>query len=262
MGTDLMVLIEKSGLSQIQKNLMVEKFGEAFLIAKEWEEKACAIEVTDANQTAEMKMARVGRLFLREKRIAIEKTRKEMKESSLREGKAIDLIANTLKGLIEPIEEYLDQQEHFVELKAKEAAEQAERDRKAAEEAKEEADRIAKEAADRADRERMRLENERLRKEKAEADRLRHEAEKKAADEKRVADEKVRQEQLKTRQAEEAQRKAEADRKTAIERTRIVQEKKNEEIKVIKVENITLKQQIKNMVKCPNCGYEINLPQE
>jgi hypothetical protein len=91
MGTDLVVLIEKSGLSQIQKNLMTEKFGEAFKIAKEWEEKACAIEVTDANQTADMKMARVGRLFLREKRIAIEKTRKEMKESSLREGKAIDL---------------------------------------------------------------------------------------------------------------------------------------------------------------------------
>src|SRR4030043_493390 len=174
METDLMVLIDKSGLSQIQKDLMTEKFGDAFQIAKEWKEKAYAIEVTDANQTAEMKMARVGRLFLREKRIAIEKTRKEMKESSLREGKAIDLIANTLKGLIEPIEEYLDQQEHFVELKAKEAAEQAERDRKAAEEAKEEADRIAKEAADRADRERMRLENERLRKEKAEADRLRH----------------------------------------------------------------------------------------
>src|SRR4030042_2353078 len=187
METDLMVLIDKSGLSQIQKDLMTEKFGDAFQIAKEWKEKAYAIEVTDANQTAEMKMARVGRLFLREKRIAIEKTRKELVESSTRESQAINLIARTLKGLIEPIEEYLDQQEHFVELKAaKEAAEQAERDRKAAE-AKEEADRTAKEAADRAERERMRLENERLRKEKAEADRLRHEAEKKAADEKRVA---------------------------------------------------------------------------
>src|SRR4030042_1614299 len=91
METDLMVLIDKSGLSQIQKDLMTEKFGDAFQIAKEWKEKAYAIEVTDANQTAEMKMARVGRLFLREKRIAIEKTRKEMKESSLREGKAIEI---------------------------------------------------------------------------------------------------------------------------------------------------------------------------
>src|SRR4030042_3101576 len=262
MGTYLMVLIEKSGLSQIQKNLMVEKFGEAFLIAKEWEEKACAIEVTDANQTAEMKMARVGRLFLREKRIAIEKTRKEMKKASLREGKAIDLIANTLKGLIEPIEEYLDQQERFVEIKAaREAAEQAERDRKAAE-AKAEADRIAKEAADRAECERIRLENKQLRADKAKADADAAETRRIAAEKQRVADEAIRQANLKTKTADDARIKAENDRKSAVERTRIVQEKKNEEIKAVVRENIELKQQIKNMVKCPNCGYEINLPQE
>jgi len=72
--------------------------------------------VTKEDQTAEMDMARVGRLFLRDKRIAIEKARKELKEQALREGKAIDGIANVLKALIVPIEEYLGKQERFVEI--------------------------------------------------------------------------------------------------------------------------------------------------
>ncbi|MFA5166836.1 MAG: hypothetical protein WC449_06125 [Candidatus Paceibacterota bacterium] len=261
MGTDLMVLIDKSGLSQTQKDLMAEKFGEAFKISKEWEEKSRTIRVVDANQTADMKMARVGRLFLREKRIVIEKTRKELVESSTRESQAINLIARTLKGLIEPIEEYLDQQEHFVELKAaREAAEQAERDRQAAE-AKAEEDRIAKEKADAIERKRVLDENHRLWEEKQKADADAAEERRKAAVVKRESDEKIRQEKLKREEAERLQKKAEADRKAAVERTRVVQTQKNEEVKAVRQENIELKQQIKNMVKCPNCGFEINLPQ-
>jgi hypothetical protein len=72
--------------------------------------------VTSSEQTAEMKMAREGRLFLKAKRVDIEKARKELKEQSLREGKAIDGIANVLKALIEPTEEYLEKQERFVEI--------------------------------------------------------------------------------------------------------------------------------------------------
>lgn len=80
--------------------------------------KAKILIVTNETQKTEMEMARTGRLFLREKRIAIEKTRKELKEQALREGKAIDGIANVLKALIVPIEEYLGKQEKFAEIQA------------------------------------------------------------------------------------------------------------------------------------------------
>ena len=259
MGQELSVLIKDAGLEPEKEKALTENFQACFALAAEWEEKAKTIVVTDASQTTDMKIARLGRLALREKRIDIEKTRKRLKEQSLREGKAIDAIANTLKRLIEPIEEYLDQQEHYVELKAaKEAAEKAEREKKEAE-AKAEEERIAREAAEREERERIRIENERLRKEKEEADRLRQEAEKKAADEKRAADEKVRQEQLKTQQAEEAKRKAEADRKAAIERTRIIQERKNQEVREVRKENIQLHKKIENLIRCPKCGHEFPL---
>ena len=78
-----------------------------------------------------MKLARVGRLFLMKKRTAIETVRKELKEQALREGKAIDGIANVLKALIIPIEEYLKKQEDFVVLKeaARIEAERAEEER-------------------------------------------------------------------------------------------------------------------------------------
>ena len=47
--------------------------------------KAKTIKVTSEDQIADMKMARVGRLELREKRIAVEKKRKELYKQKLEE---------------------------------------------------------------------------------------------------------------------------------------------------------------------------------
>ena len=99
MGNELQVIVEKSGLEPTKAKTILEKFQNYFEIAAEWEKKSKVIVVTKATQEADMKLARVGRLFLKEKRIAIEKTRKELKEQALREGKAIDGIANVLKAL-------------------------------------------------------------------------------------------------------------------------------------------------------------------
>jgi hypothetical protein len=150
MSNQLEVIVQQSGLEQTKAKYILEKFQDYFKLAHEWEAKAKTIKVTDESQKPEMAMARTGRLFLREKRIAIEKARKELKEQALREGKAIDGIANVLKALIVPIEEYLDKQEHFVENRQaeKEAAEKAEAERKAEEE------RIENERLDRLERER------------------------------------------------------------------------------------------------------------
>lgn len=113
----LVKIVGDSGLEQTKAQYILEKFQDHFKIAADWESKAKTIVVTSEAQTAEMKMAREGRLFLKQKRIEIEKSRKELKEQSLREGKAIDGIANVLKALIEPTEEYLERQEKFVELR-------------------------------------------------------------------------------------------------------------------------------------------------
>jgi hypothetical protein len=136
MENQLQVIVNQSGLDKNKADFILTQFQDYFKIAAEWEDKAKTIVVTDAIQKTEMEMARVGRLFLREKRIAVEKARKAMKEQALREGKAIDGIANVLKALIVPIEEYLDKQEHFVEIKAKEEAERIrlEEEKKAEEE--------------------------------------------------------------------------------------------------------------------------------
>jgi colicin import membrane protein len=84
--------------------------------AEGWKEKATAIVVTDATQLTEMQQARDMRLELRTIRIDVEKTRKRLKEDSLNKGRAIDGVANLLKGLIEPLEEHLQEQEDFAKI--------------------------------------------------------------------------------------------------------------------------------------------------
>ena len=106
----LQKIVQDVGLEKTKAEIVLAKFSDYFKIAADWEAKAKTIVITDDSQTAEMAMARVGRLFLREKRIAVEKTRKELKESLVREGKAIDGISNILKALIVPIEEHLEKQ--------------------------------------------------------------------------------------------------------------------------------------------------------
>lgn len=110
-------IVKTHQLSPAKGEIILQQFKDYFEIAANWERKIQELIVTDETQIAEMKMAREGRLFLRDKRLAIEKTRKELKEESLREGKAIDGIANVLKALIVPLEEKLHEQETFIERK-------------------------------------------------------------------------------------------------------------------------------------------------
>jgi hypothetical protein len=180
--------------------------------------------------------------------LKLKKTRKDLKEQSLREGKAIDGMANIIKALIIPIEEHLEKQEKFAEIKAAErmAKRHAERieklvpyvadisvynvdamtneafeelvknskkafeDQKAAE-AQAEKDRLAKEEADRIEQERIRKDNERLKKE-AEQREIEAAKERKLADDKLEAErkkrEKLEQEKRDRENAEIEERKA------------------------------------------------------
>lgn len=235
-----LVLPADTGLPPSLLSNIEEGFRDAFAAAEKWRTKAMAIQVTDASQIAEMKLARVIRLELKSIRVDAEKTRKRLKADILTMGKAIDGANNILLAAITPLEQHLEAQEEFAERLKEAARQKLIADRHAAlvpyidpnlplpaldsltdeqwteyinntmllheaklEQARRiEAERIAREQAEAAEREKLRLENERLQKEAEEA---------RAAAEKEAA----------ARAAAEAKAKAEreaAEKKVAAER--------------------------------------------
>lgn len=233
------------GLSVDAKHSLEIAFGGFFEQARKWKEQAAGI--------TEPRLARTARLELKSIRVAAEKTRKELKEDSLRTGKAIDGANNILLSLIVPIEKHLEDVEKAAERAeaARIEALRAERVETLAKfdhlpqginvggmsndawvaylqdaqdvfeirkerERKAEAERVAKEKAEADERERIAAENARL---KAEA-------------EKREAEIKAEREAAAKRQAEieaaaRAEReKAEAERQAVEEKAR----KEREEI--------------------------------
>jgi hypothetical protein len=245
-STQLTVVVEQQGLALESAQNIKLAFAPFFDQAEEWRKKVELINVTDATQTREMKMARDTRLALREIRIKANKVREQLKEDSNRRGKAIQGVYNVLEFLISPMEKKLEDQEKFVQKKEEErkAALKVHReelllpyqidtsfyqlgemsddsfnqlleniklahDAKAELARKAENDRIAKEKADLEERVRVQAEVERLRKEAAEKEAaLRIEREKAEAVRKET-EEKARKE------LEAVQAKARAEQKAA-----------------------------------------------
>jgi len=279
MENQLVKIVNESGLEKSKAQVLLEKFTNYFEIASEWEQKAKILIVTKEDQITEMKMAREGRLFLKQKRVLVENTRKELKEQSLREGQTIDSIARILKNLIEPIEDHLEKQEKFIEIKEAEMKAERkekrvkiltpldfdftytdllnmpdadfdtlvlrlenERDTKIAAEKKAEEDRIAKEKAEAEEKERMRKENERLTLEAEAREKAMAEERKKADREQAALKEQARKEAEAREKAEnELRLKQEAEKKEA---ERISAEKKAVEIAKKKAENAPDKQKL------------------
>lgn len=270
----LEIIVKDSGLEQTKAQYLLENFQEYFAIADEWEKKAKGIIVTSDTQKVEMQMARVGRLFLRDKRISIEKARKELKEQSLREGKAIDGISNVLKALIVPIEKYLEEQERFVEIreKARLEMERIENEKRLEEE------RLAKEKAEREEQERIRKENEKLKQEASErekqaiAERLKHEKTLQREREK-AERERTKAEIEKKAIEEEARKKQEiVENNARLEREKIELEKKAIEDKARKekeiemqkanderIEKERLAELLRNQIECPFCHKKFQI---
>lgn len=128
MENQLLVVANQAGIAQEKSAALLKDFAGYFEQAKQIANTAKDILVNDESQVELMKQARKERLALREIRVNVENTRKDLKEESLREGKAIDGIANVIKALIVPVEEHLEKQEKFAEL-----AEQSRKDRAYAE---------------------------------------------------------------------------------------------------------------------------------
>lgn len=222
----LSTIVNESGLETNEGQTLMEKFGNYEQIAKEWETKAKEIVVTSRDQKTEMEMAKVARKKFSDLRIEVEKSRKQMKEQSLRKGQAIDAIARFLVSLISPIEEHLKLQEDFIKI---EDAKKAEQLRLEAEKKEQEELRLKLEAEEK-ERERIRLENIKLREEaekreeefakeraKAEAERL--EAETKARKEREESERLSRLEKEKTDKLL-AEERAKA-KKESLERARV-----------------------------------------
>jgi len=273
----LAVIVKEAGLDTTKAKYILAKFQDYFMLADEWTIKARAIKVTNASQTGDMAMAREGRLFLKEKRCAIETARKELKEQALREGKAIDGIANVLKALIVPIEDYLDKQERFVEIQEEEKREAL----RIEVEKRIEDERIAKEKADAEALEKARIENEKLRAEaierdkKAMAERKKQEAlllkeRAKAQAEREKQEKKLALERAERKfQEEEARLEREKQEKTlANERAKakrlkeLADEKAKAKLEAERKEKERLEELLKSQVECPFCHKKFNLKEK
>lgn len=282
-SNELVLFVEQSTVAENQKATLLEAFSNFFEQTEEWKAKAKGLVITDVSQFREMKMAREARLALKNIRVSTEHKRKELKEESLRTSQTIDAIAKIITNQIVPIEKHLEQQEKFVEIQENKRKDELRDSRmeqlapygidasfydlrnmpdntfaellnnsRLAHEAKMEAERkaeqerIAKEKAEAEERERVRLENERLKKEAEERERVLAEERAKAEAERKAAELAAQKEreaaEAKLRKAEEAARK---EREAAEAEQRRIQAEKEEELRKEREE----RQRIENEMK-------------
>jgi len=286
MNDKLLQIVEESNLETTKADYILNNFKDYFKIASEWEGKAKAIKVTDASQVAEMKMAKEGRLYLKQKRVDVEKARKKLKEQSLCEGKTIDGIANVLKGLIQPIEGYLSDQENFIKVQEEKRRIERKARRieliksrglnpddffnetlmvdndllfadivKAREERKKQEQQEAEERLKRVQeenkaREAQRLENERLKKESAKKDAALAKERKAREDAERVIKEKEQKEKAAQEAKAKAEKEAEENAKNADDKTKLEELKRGiSEIECPEVESVSAQALIEAVVK-------------
>jgi hypothetical protein len=230
--------VDQSGVERTKAQTVLDSFSAFFDQASEWETKTKGLVIRNASNVAEMKMAREGRLQLKDIRVNAEKTKKKLKENILIEGRFIDSIYNLIEGVTKPIEAELLEKEKYVE-RQEEARKAAIRNARIELLAPYEVDhafydltnmpeesfaqllensKVAKESRDAAQR---KIEEDRIAREKAEAEerarvalenaKLKAEAEKR---EKEIAEERARVEA--ERRAREASEKAEVDKQAAL----------------------------------------------
>lgn len=114
----LQVILTEQNVAKENMNQLLEAFGAPFAEAGKVLADYRLIKVTEEDQFDLMAEARSKRLTLKSIRVGVENKRKELKEDSLRTGRAIDSVAKFVKEIIEPAEKYLEEQEKFAEIKA------------------------------------------------------------------------------------------------------------------------------------------------
>lgn len=120
---------EEYGLEENKVQTLLQSYGKYFNEAHELVKGAMDIVVKDATDFETMDLAREKRLALKKVRVEVDKIRKSLKEQALREGRAVDGMANIIKALVEPVEEHLMAQEKFAEELAKQEKANVEQER-------------------------------------------------------------------------------------------------------------------------------------
>ena len=184
------------------------------------------LKIAGLEDAAGYALVHKARMDVKAKRVAVEKTRKELKADALEYGRKVDAEAKRLTALLNPIESHLlaeekavDDEKERIKNEAKLKAEDEERARKEAEEAKRKAEQEAEDARLRAEREKLEAERRAM-----EAERSRIAAEQKATQDKIDAErraielDKARQEAAEKARVETEQRLA---REAAANKTRL-----------------------------------------
>ncbi len=248
---------------------IVEAFSPYFIMLEDWKKKASEIVVSDISEVSLMDQAREGRIFLKKKRVELEKTHKELKEESLRKGQVLDAIKREFVALVKPIEEHLEYQEKFAERKKAEerkliaqkrleqiiefdstitesiicdmtddvfeafafgAKARYERKKREEEEAEKERERLKREAEE--EKEKLRLENIRL---KQEAEKRVLEEKQKLADLEEIARLDREEAEASLRKEKEEKARLESEEKARLEREKQAQIQKEEQEKAARL---------------------------
>lgn len=120
MKNELLTIVEKSGIERAKAESIWGNFEEYFKDVSSCAEKVSGLEITDVSQKDEMALARKTRIELKNIRIAAEKTKKELKEGILKEGRFIDATFNLIADTTKPIEADLLEKEQFAKRKEEE----------------------------------------------------------------------------------------------------------------------------------------------
>jgi len=90
------------------------------------------LKIAGIDDKKNYQLVRSARMQVKEKRVEVEKTRKSLKEESLKFGRAVDAEAKRIRLLLEPIENYLIEQEKVIDeekQRIKDEADRKERER-------------------------------------------------------------------------------------------------------------------------------------
>jgi hypothetical protein len=232
---ELVEVLTKSEVEEKTALFIKERFLPFFDQAEILRQKTKEIVVTDESQSDLMRQAREVRLSLRKIRIEADKVREDLKKDSLRYGKAVQGVYNVIEFLVVPLEEHLEKQEKFKEIKEQERVESFRLQRTVEIEHLKEYIPMSLNLGSLSQEEYDKLKNgailQQEAKIKAEQDRIKAEEEAKIAEQKRIEDLRIEKERIEgeLRKANEAIRiekeKAEIERKKVEEQMEIERQK-------------------------------------
>jgi hypothetical protein len=280
MNTELSTIVKQSGIELAKAESIWSHFEKHFNAASECGAKVDGLEITDVAQKKEMKLARDTRLELKKIRVAAEKTKKELKDGVLKEGRFIDATFGLIANSTKPLEADLLEKENFAKRKEAERKErlrverteklkplgvnvqfldlenmtdegfeqlleisQRAYEKRQEEQRKAEEERIAKEKAEAEERARIEAENARLRAEAKERERqLAEEREKREAAERAAREAREAAERAEREKREEEDRRAREEAEAA---QRALREKQEAEERVRREESARIEAQRK-----------------